>query len=284
MTICLGVLAGDGLIIAADTEETDGFLKTNQQKISVSVNIHLIASVNAKKHTKGKVGVPPVATCAIAGAGNAGYLDSITPLLAKDFGDGKKSVEASQGDAGKTVRTFFREHVIPFAAYPLLERPDFAMLIGTTQTGGPNILLASEKTVLRQCAPYAAVGVGATFAMLLLKRLWPQAWVDKKSATLIVAYIMFLVKESVENCGKFTDIVVLHDGTRHYLPWQVGRELETMFLRYWRLEADAMLSLFGMSPRHQQQSVRHVTDIFKAFREEIEKLAKNIVLEDHVTR
>ena len=48
MTIALGVLCGDGLIIAADTEESDGFLKTSQPKISVATNIHVYSSVGKK--------------------------------------------------------------------------------------------------------------------------------------------------------------------------------------------------------------------------------------------
>lgn len=282
MTIALGVLAGDGLIIAADSEESDGILKTHQHKIAVSVNMQMTATWDRpgkkRKSVKPAKPVQPRAVCAIAGSGDAAYLDTLTPLLACGFGK-TQNVDECQHSFGKTIGAFYRENVIPFAKYPANDRPDFSTIIGVT-TETENALFASEKTALRRCAPYQAVGVGATFATLLLKRLWPQAWVDRKTAALIVSYIMFLVKESVENCGKLTDVVVLHNGTRSYMPWQISRELETIFLRYWRFEGDAIHSLFSMSQPHQAQSVKSVDDLFAAFRGELTTLAKKLSFED----
>lgn len=275
MTIALGVLCDEGgnsLVMAADTEESDGFLKTSQRKIALATNIQVYASVG-KKSRPGNA--EEIAACAVAGAGNSGYLDTITSMLIDDFQVSQKADEDSiQDEFSKTVRQFYVEHVVPFALYPERERPEFSVLIGVTRRGKtPNLLFASEKTTLRRCAPYAAVGIGATFATQLLKRLWPQAWVDRKTAAIVITFIMFHVKESVEYCGKLTDVVVLHNGMRTYMPWELRRDLEAIFLRYARLEGDAMHALFSMSDSHQKQSVRNVSSLFKALRAEVEKLA-----------
>src|SRR5437660_1618792 len=90
MTIALGVICGDGLVISADTEETDGWLKTNQSKITVSQNIHLVTYEKGG----GRAKVPETAaTCAVAGAGNAGYIDALTPLLTGEVWKAKDETE-----------------------------------------------------------------------------------------------------------------------------------------------------------------------------------------------
>lgn len=281
MTIALGVLTPEGLVVAADTQESDGFLKTSQQKIALASNIHVYTSIDRKRHRpkpssdrKGR------SVCAVAGAGNAGYLDTITPLMIDDFRvvtDGDE--DALETEFGKTLHHFYVQHVVPFAAFPAMDRPEFSVLIGATHKGQKNLLYVSEKTTLRRMEPFAAVGIGSSFAMNLLKSLWPQAWVDRKTAALIVSYVMFQVKESVEGCGKFTDIVVLNDGERYFVPGQLGLELEALFRQQWRLERDAMLSLFGMSKSHQEQAVVNVEAQFNGFRRMITTLAKKLVLE-----
>jgi hypothetical protein len=286
MTIALGVLASDGLVIAADTEESDGFIKTNQRKIAIASNIHFYTYAAPRKRRTPPKSMEETATCAIAGAGNAGYLDTITPDLVDDFNvahEGDENVLLSE--FGKTVRQFYLTHVIPFALYPALDRPEFSVLIGLTRKGqSQNLLFASEKTALRRCAPYAAIGIGASFATMLLKRLWPDAWIDLKTAALLVSFIMFHVKESVANCGKFTDILVLHDGTRTYMPWQIGRELEALYLRYAKLEREAMHAVFGESEPHQVQAVNNVAMLFTELRKEIAKVSKPWRLESKPTR
>jgi 20S proteasome alpha/beta subunit len=273
MTIALGVLCGDGLIIAADTEESDGFLKTSASKISIATNIYVYASVG-KKPRLGR-GPQEIAACAVAGAGDSAYLDTITPMLIDDFQETEQADEdAIQGEFSKTVRKFYIEHVVPFAQYPAIDRPDFSVLVGVSRKDKAELLFASSKTTLRRCAPFAAVGVGATFANQLLKRLWPQTWVDRKTAALLVAFIMFHVKESVENCGKLTDVVVMHNGTRTYMPWELRSGLEAIFFRYSRIEGDVMHAIFSMSDSHQKQSVDTVSGLFKELRHEIENLAK----------
>ena len=276
MTIALGVLCDEGgssLVMAADTEESDGFLKTSQRKIALATNIHVYASVGKKPRLAR--GPKEIAACAVAGAGNSGYLDTITPMLADDFQVSEEADEdAIQEEFSKTVRKFYIDHVVPLALYPERERPEFSVLIGVTRKGKtPDLLFASEKTTLRRCAPHAAVGIGATFATQLLKRLWPQAWVDRKTAAILVTFIMFHVKECVENCGKVTDVLVLHNGTRTYMPWELRRELEAIFFRYARLEGDAMHAVFSLSDSHQKQSVNNVSRLFTALRAEVEKLA-----------
>jgi len=66
MTICIGLLASDGLVIAADAQESDTYLKRTQQKI-----MPWLGGI-----TIGSNPTPASAACAFTGAGDAGYIDA----------------------------------------------------------------------------------------------------------------------------------------------------------------------------------------------------------------
>src|SRR5208283_5317188 len=72
MTIALGVLAKDGVVLAADTELTWGYLKTSGEKIWT---------------TEAETGA-----LAIAGAGPGGYLEAVSQQLIDDFQSLRKPI------------------------------------------------------------------------------------------------------------------------------------------------------------------------------------------------
>src|SRR5437763_7400088 len=78
MTIALGLLAKNGLVLAADTQETYGNgWKVSQAKIIPGL------SANASKHGRNHI--------AVAGAGSGDYIDSLARKFINAFADTSKS-------------------------------------------------------------------------------------------------------------------------------------------------------------------------------------------------
>jgi 20S proteasome alpha/beta subunit len=241
MTIALGILAQDGIVVAADTEEsTGGYLKGETTKI-----LQVFGDGPA---------------CLISGAGDSGYVESLMSELAEVFFIDKMRVHQPLQQAFEDcMKNFYSEHIIPFAAYSSQDRPVVEMLIAYNRNNQRG-LLVSEKSVVFQKMPYAAVGCGSIFADILLNRLWQMA--DIKAVQVLAAYVLFMVKECVEGCGKLTQISALH-GSRvvtegassRLVPapeavtsmhWDEINELEKKFRTSWaRAECDALWNLIA---------------------------------------
>lgn len=204
MTIAIGMLARGGMVIAADTEESTGdYMKGQKGKV---------ACFYSQDGKPGTFAGECVSSCAVAGAGNSGYVQGLIGQLGDAFIANPElqpnpplgvPQESLQSKFSECIHRFYREHIIPFASYPERKRPDVEMLIAV-QRKTIFALFASEKTVLNSVMPYKAIGWGSTFAELLLDKLWCGMSVEQ--AEVLAAYIVFMTKESVETCGKYTTI------------------------------------------------------------------------------
>jgi hypothetical protein len=218
MTIAIGLLANDGLVVAADAEESTGdYMKGTKGKIACFYS----QEGEDPATFQGRC----VSTCAIAGAGNSGYVQALSdqfggvflanpnlsnlsiqgmPALAAASLKKKNQSEALNPKFEQCLKSFYKEHVIPFATLPERKRPDVEMLIAI-QRRNARALFTTEKTVINPVLPFKAIGWGSTFAELLLNRFWGPMSVEQ--AEVLAAYVVFLTKESVETCGKFTTVV-----------------------------------------------------------------------------
>jgi hypothetical protein len=153
MTIALGLIADDGVVIAADRQETEGEQKKDQRKID-------------------SLWALPVGALLIAGAGNGPYIDTMTHELQMCFGGG---IYDDEEEMTKNFRAahikFYSEAVLPFASYPWNERPDYELLFGCTMKK-EHFLWYSYKLTLNRTRGYRAVGIGASTAESLLKKFY----------------------------------------------------------------------------------------------------------------
>jgi len=217
VTIAIGIHASDGIVIAADTQVSTGdYMKGMKGKI---------ACFYAQDGDWTE-------SCIISGAGDSGYVEALTHKLGETFQtlDPKAQVNhvarggpSLQSAFRDCIKNFYKEHIIPFAAYPERKRPDVEMLIAC-QRKTIKGMFASEKTVLNYVSPYRAVGMGSTFAELFLGKLWCGMCVEQ--AEILAAYVVYLTKESVENCGKFTTIATMRNSKIEETP-SGGRLLPT---------------------------------------------------------
>jgi hypothetical protein len=101
------------------------------------------------------------------------------------------------------------------------------------------------------------VGIGADMARTLLRRWYQLPLLDVWHTALLVAYVMYLVKESIEGCGKHTDMLCM--ATHH--PVRISRdetaELEKVFADYaYSVEPMQLRSLFRATPPERSGDIR----------------------------
>lgn len=197
MTICIGIRASDGIVIAADAQESDWYYKRSQQKI-----IPYVCSGSSE---------PATLACALTGAGDAGYLDAFFDYALKDISGNSNKRELEKFLAEK-VKTFHERHLFPLSSSS--EPPEIQVLIGT-YIGYGTCLFVSHGSTLRTAFPHSAVGAGAHFASSLITELCDSIR-DVKRTELVAAYIIGMTKESIEGCGKYTAIYSLHNAEVHH--------------------------------------------------------------------
>lgn len=210
MTIAIGITAQDGIVIAADSQESTGdYMKGAKGKISC------FYSQDGKE---GTFGGDSVDSLVVSGAGDSGYVRALGDELGKVFLTHPKlpvhAMPAFADSVKETINlkfesclaTFYKKHIIPFGSFPERKRPDVEMLFGV-QRKTIRALFTTEKTVINPAMPCKAIGWGSTFAELFLNKLWRGMSIEQ--AELLAAYVIFLTKESVETCGKFTTIVTI---------------------------------------------------------------------------
>ncbi len=201
MTIAIALSAHNGVVVAADTQESTGdYMKGAKGKM-------------ACYYARDKDWVE---SCIVAGAGDSGYVQALIEELGQTYQAAdpnmqihsmeKKSPPSLQSEFRDCVKKFYKEHIIPFAAYPERKRPDVEMLIACQRKVMTGIF-TTEKTVVNYSPTYKAVGFGSTFAELFLGKLWGGMSIDQ--AEVLAAYVVFMAKESVESCGKFTTMATI---------------------------------------------------------------------------
>jgi len=192
MTICIGILASDGIVIAADAEENDTYFKVSQQKIMTW-------------HTSSSEGHGPhPAAYVIAGAGNGGFVDSFVDELWSGV-SGEMTMLEFKKYAAKTLERFYIKHVRPLVT--VSEQNDFSVIIGAYFGFGVELLVSHRSTLRRVQAPVTAIGIGAQYA---LSRIENYPFSDVRHSEVTAASVLYSTKDCIDGCGKYTDIVSIH--------------------------------------------------------------------------
>lgn len=259
MTIAIGILCQDGIVIAADTEEVAGYMKSVQSKIMTILD-------SARTRPRG--------ICAIAGAGHAGYIDALTEEIGDVFlNDTGVAGSQLKKTFGRCISDFYRENVVPFAAYPIADRPSVELLIAVTRQHQYQ-LFQTDQTTIRTRVPHAAIGVGAPFAKVLLDRFWSPRC-DTQLAQMLAVYVIYMVKEHIPDCGKFTDVTTLHGNKLDtanrlltpelditHVPWGQVDRLERLFMTEHAVAEREALWTFMLEHAELVPPVEYVTPSF----------------------
>jgi hypothetical protein len=224
VTIALGIIGPFGVIIAADSEEgtlTAGDLKSSTVKITGEH--HFVVAAKDKR-------LPEHKAILVSGAGDSGYLEAIKQHILEDFAE--KAVK-SIGDADRVIRrrikTFYEDHVAPFAAFRELDL-SIDLVIGASLAGGQRLWKTYMNTV--KTVPnfeLAAVGSGESW----VKNIIPvAATMDGTLASATAAYAVFFAKEHATGCGKQTRIAFTRGGLNRVANQAAVDRLEFAFRRY----------------------------------------------------
>jgi hypothetical protein len=146
VTIALGILATDGIVIAADRQiGVSQYMKLSQGKIAFAKSV---------KDGKG-------ASFAIAGAGTVSYLEAFSQLEMDKF---HSHAGLDMAEYSKTIQDgfdeFYRRHVEPFMALGS-NRPDISLLVGV-EDGVDRRLWYTENNLLVPSLQYCAIGSGGS--------------------------------------------------------------------------------------------------------------------------
>lgn len=266
MTIALGMLATDGIVFAADTQVTaPDFLKIDSGKVQIT-----LCPVDdiMVRHAQGAL----YRSFGIAGSGNAAYLPDLYQKFGGVFSDlrGMNELQDPHARIQDALREFYDLHILPFSSYPSGERPDIWLVMGA-QVGRLRKLWYTEKNLLIKGFQYVAVGAGATYARVLLQRLYSE--LDSTHAAILAAFIIFQVKENVDGCGHDTDIFVLRRDSPMMVERYAVRELEETFRKYLRIESAFLRSAITDSKgaTFKDASLRSIRSVFSEFAIELER-------------
>lgn len=257
MTIAIGLIAQDGLVLAADTQETiQGLWKNDQGKI-LSAGHSIIGPI------------PDVGYCAISGAGGGEYIDALARQMMERFLANPPVATHAEAQTAfaPVLEDFHAKHILPFGHYPRDDRPHLRLVIGCHFHLRGSMLFVTEENVLLPSGPYQAIGIGAMLAHTLLARLYRLPMLSVWETAMLASYVMYHVKDAIDGCGKSTDITIVGRHGQVWLRRQETELLEQAMREYsfdaepeqfrWTLGADApkRAATFGRSRRKLKRLV-----------------------------
>lgn len=232
MTIALGVIASDGIVVAADTQVTiPGYWKSNQGKIGF---------VGHASRTG------PTGSCIVTGATDRlPYLKNLRVQVLRDFMAAKTITDPDLMESrfGNIVENFHERHVAPYR-----DHPEVTLLIAY-QRGDSGRMWVTNRGTITEHGQYAAVGVGEPYASALLGRLWLPGY-DLASAVAMAVYIANAVKDSVDGCGKFINLAYIQAARIGIVRQELVNELDALYAAYsGDCEPATLREVFGLQPR-----------------------------------
>jgi ATP-dependent protease HslVU (ClpYQ) peptidase subunit len=216
MTIVLGMLRQGGLVMAADTEETATDMKRSVTKLPLYRN------------SKG-------ATLVVGGAGPDCHIEAMTERLIDKFSDATlKNAKVVEARFHKLIAEYYKNHILSWPSHIEREENDFSLLLGISLPAGPKHalvrLLIMQRGVLRNAAPFRAIGTGASYAMSLMDEHFGIH--SPILSALIAVYIAYRVKRDTPGCGKETQVWNFHGANTHSMMSPYIAEAESLFKKY----------------------------------------------------
>ncbi len=218
MTIALGILASDGLVLAADTLHTiDRVWKGDQGKI-----------MGVERHGR----TPPEgplfsASCIVTGAGRSQLLQALSQKLLKSFSSEESDEpEIIQSRLEGALKKFFGDNVVPYANFPD-NSDDLQVLVAYAKNHRFGFWVSNRASLTSKHV--ACVGVGSVRASSILSRLKAVHELTVQEAVTLAAYAIYDAKRHVDGCGFYTDVVYIKDCRIKVVPRPVIEALEDSF-------------------------------------------------------
>ena len=190
MTIAAGFYCNEGIILCADSQMTvSGYIKNYDGKIRTVMTKNLVA--------------------AFVGSGTTDYIETAIQKASECLSE-CKSIHEVRGKLEENLLEFFDKHLAPWAFFPENERPTVELLIAVSTKLGPCDLFHYCGTSLHR-TDSKAIGAGILLANSLISEYFWNVTTLDRSAPLAV-FILSKVKEQIDSCGGFTDMLLLRKG------------------------------------------------------------------------
>jgi hypothetical protein len=257
VTIGAGVVATDGIVLAADSQETlDDYLKLFKPKV-----IELPTGSSDLK-------------CVIVGSGDGPFIDQITEKITSLL----SVIDPYLENAKETVQQAITDvchQVFPF--YAEGSRPQAHLLIGIRASDGLG-LFDSVVPMLKNADPCTFIGFGRDLAAYKAKQLMhPQ--ISTAIAAPLTAYILDIVKKNVERCGGETKMIVMtQEGSVEEKSGAFLRNAEAGYDNAaWFIESLLFPILPVMSTKDGRDTLSVIADLGKSDTGKREEMVKAIV-------
>lgn len=248
MTIALGFRCTDGVVLAADSQYTEGIAKLNGQKIfPIASNGYYGLTI------AGSGGVPSL----------KGIVREIKKRLKRDVGLNAASFADIQILIENSLCAYYPKHI---DSAPKDKQDDLGvqLLIGIWISGAGTQLFETFRTTAFKVDHHRCIGVGSHLAEYLNDVFFPPGGRPSvRLAEPLAAYIVGRSKQYVEFCGGHTFVrALLDDGTDEMVWNQEIRESDKYFQEFF-LDLGHIRGLLGDVPTPQNIDMAPFTEVLR---------------------
>jgi ATP-dependent protease HslVU (ClpYQ) peptidase subunit len=256
MTIALGVLASDGVVIAADAQETYGdYFKT------FALKVHS-AMTHSNIHSNVKSAV------VVTGAGPGVYLDAVAHRIIHAFHQNQDTrIGDFEAHLEEFLKGFWAEHVTPLQ--PHTDR-QFELIVGAEIEGQRGLWL-TDGNLIRPSAGFEAAGTGRSYARMAVQRYAIN--LGAQSAALLAVLGVMQAREYDNYCGKGTSVTFIKENRTYTLPWFQIEEAEKLFRKYAGFDHSAFVHAVVSDQTEDPKRVQNLSRLLTEMRNEFTTLA-----------
>jgi hypothetical protein len=257
MTIGIGVLSPDGIVVAADSQVTTD-IKLWRGKMTAIVSREMTPNPDGSVVSSRQGG------CTVAIAGSPSYAFRAAQLIIKTFDRDKKLVgEKLQTAFEDTLEKFHKKYLFPYTRGAPDRWPYVQLLIGAAR-GHEQHLWHSDGYLLAPVSFYQSIGNGLTQADPLLARFIRVPSLDLAQSALLAGIIVHHVKSVNVDCGKSTDIFCLRDNSLLYVGRNTTKAIDDACDKYEGvLLANTFREIVGALQRPDQKTLRQCRRTFR---------------------
>lgn len=197
MTVAVGFMCTDGIVLAADKEVSTPTVK--------------FAGPKAWIYRYPRQGDNPVLQVGIVGAGDYGFIKFAAERIDNQLTlwidrHGTASMDEVNDAIQVVIDDVHKNHLYPFGQPH--ERPTVDLLVGIWLSGRIRLARTSY-TAITKVWNYEAVGIGSDLATFLVRRSYTDR-IPLSSAMFWASYVLMHAKNYVPGCGGPSDIIAMY--------------------------------------------------------------------------
>ena len=223
MTLIAGMRCQEGVIVAADTEHTDGVIRFSEHKLIVHPSKRVMSC-----HLSGLS--PQPYRVVIAGAGFSDYIKMTADDIIGKIDGRSLSIDEMSDAVKQAVQS---THEIIFKHWDVNDqnRPTVSLFVGL-RNGEDTTILRTQDVAVSEVETLSFAGSGESLARYLAKGLYRRKYPASVVVNVIIQ-VFRAVKESGAYVGGNTDLCVLGKGKMFHLPgkdesylWGIQKNLD----------------------------------------------------------